>query len=298
MTPPGLTRDDLAAFARDGFLTVPAFVPPATCERLIARARALVDAFDPSTVSIFSTRDQAKTTDDYFLESGDDVRFFFEEEAFGPDGSLKHEKAISINKIGHALHTRDPEFTAFSRGPAALAAIASLGMVKPLTLQSMYIFKNPFIGGDVGCHQDATFLFTEPQSVVGLWFALEDATVDNGCLWALPGGHEGPLRRRFVRAPEGGTRMLALDETPFPAVEPGAPWAPLEVAQGTMVLLHGLLPHWSGANRSARSRHAYSIHVIDEGCRYPEDNWLQRAKIETAEKTQNASGAARDILRR
>src|SRR5262252_2120161 len=101
---PGLTANDRAAFERDGFLLVPGFVPRDTCERLTARARALVEAFDPTTVSIFSTRDQAKTTDEYFLGSGDDVRFFFEEEAFLGDGSLRQDKALSINKIGHALH--------------------------------------------------------------------------------------------------------------------------------------------------------------------------------------------------
>ena len=42
-------------------------------------------------------------------------------------------------------------------------------------------------------------------------------------------------------------------------------------------MLHGLLPHLSGANRSARSRHAYTLHVIDGNARYPADNWLQRA---------------------
>ena len=53
----------------------------------------------------------------------------------------------------------------------------------------MYIFKQPNIGGEVTCHQDSTFLYTEPIDIVGLWFALEDATIENGCLWAIPGGH-------------------------------------------------------------------------------------------------------------
>jgi phytanoyl-CoA hydroxylase len=271
----GLSADDHACFARDGFLVVPGFLDAATCAELAARARALVDAFDPQTVSIFSTKDQARTSDAYFLGSGDDVRFFFEEEAFLPDGALRQENALSINKIGHALHDRDPVFRAFSRGPAIQAIVGSLGMERPRQLQSMYIFKNPRIGGDVACHQDATFLYTEPLSVTGLWFALEDATIDNGCLWALPGGHTGPLRRRFARAGGEATRMIDVDTTPLPAVAPAPPWAPLEVPRGAMVLLHGLLPHWSGANRSAVSRHAYSIHVIDEACRYPDDNWLR-----------------------
>ena len=272
---PGLSADERDAFARDGYLVIPGFLPPGTCDALRERAGALVDAFDPSTISIFSTREQTRTSDDYFLGSGDRVRFFFEEEAFLPDRSLRQDKALSINKIGHALHTREPVFAELSGDPAVLAVIGDLGMRAPRQIQSMYIFKNPFIGGDVACHQDATFLFTEPLSVVGLWFALEDATTENGCLWALPGGHTGPLRRRFVRAKGGGTTFVELSGEPLPVVSPGPPWQALPVPKGTLVLLHGLLPHWSGANRSPRSRHAYAVHVIDGACHYPEENWLR-----------------------
>jgi len=51
---------------------------------------------------------------------------------------------------------------------------------------------------------------------------------------------------------------------------------PIEARRGTLVVLHGMLPHFSAPNRSARSRHAYTLHVIDGACRYLEDNWLQR----------------------
>jgi phytanoyl-CoA hydroxylase len=50
----------------------------------------------------------------------------------------------------------------------------------------MYIFKQPRIGGEVTCHQDSAFLYNDPISIAGLWFALEDATTENGCLWAIP----------------------------------------------------------------------------------------------------------------
>jgi phytanoyl-CoA hydroxylase len=43
-----------------------------------------------------------------------------------------------------------------------------------------------------------------------------------------------------------------------------------------MVVLHGLLPHWSDVNRSPVSRHAYSLHCIEAGAEYPSWNWLQR----------------------
>ncbi|MEL0075872.1 MAG: phytanoyl-CoA dioxygenase family protein, partial [Ilumatobacter sp.] len=74
-----------------------------------------------------------------------------------------------------------------------------IGIPDALALQSMYIFKQPGIGGEVACHQDSTFLYTDPLSVTGFWFALENATVDNGCMWAAPGGHREPLRQLFKR---------------------------------------------------------------------------------------------------
>ena len=79
------------------------------------------------------------------------------------------------------------------RSPASRArrACAAIGFAEPLLLQSMYIFKQPRIGGEVSCHQDSTFLHTEPLSCVGFWLALEDATEKNGCMWAEPGGHRG-----------------------------------------------------------------------------------------------------------
>ena len=260
-------------YGTDGFVVLPNFMSPADCNRLRKRAEQLVYEFQPAEVaSIFSTREQNRLTDDYFLESGDKVRFFFEEDAFGPDGKLKRSKERSINKIGHALHELDPEFSSFSHSQPIRELIDDLGISNPLLIQSMYIFKQPRIGGEVTCHQDSTFLYTEPFDIVGLWFALEDATLENGCLWAIPGGHKFGLKSRWVRNGSGEMKFDVFDSKPWDEDQ----LVPLEVNKGSLILLHGLLPHKSFANRSVRSRHAYTLHVISADSTYPETNWLQR----------------------
>ena len=265
-------RDLRRDYERDGFLVLPGFVEPAACDALMARAGELVRAFSPDTISIFTTHEQTRRTDDYFLESGDKIRFFFEEDAFAADGALRRPVDQAINKIGHAMHDLDPVFSAFSRSPRLAELVGALGIAQPLLLQSMYIFKQPLIGGEVTAHQDHTFLWTDPPSATGLWFALEDATLDNGCLWALPGGHAQPARKRFHRLPDGRTTYEVFD--PRDLTFEGM--VPLPAPKGTCIVLHGLLPHYSAANRSPHSRQAYTLHVIDAAATYRADNWLQR----------------------
>ena len=271
-----ITAVDIAAYRRDGFVVLVDFVEAVQCDRLRQRAAELVHSFDPRGIrSIFSTREQNRLTDDYFLESGEKIRFFFEEDAFLPDGNLKQSKESSINKIGHALHDLDPVFSEFSRAPEIKQLIAELGIEQPLLLQSMYIFKQPNIGGEVTCHQDSTFLYTEPYRIAGLWFALEDATLENGCLWAIPGGHDLGLKSRWFRDSESNMRFEVFDPSPWPEDK----LIPLEVSKGSLIVLDGLLPHKSLANRSSKSRQAYTLHVISALSHYPHDNWLQRPSM-------------------
>ena len=272
----GMNASQLLADYNDrGYVILDRFVDETDCDRLRTRADELVHDFNPAeVVSIFSTHEQNRLTDEYFLTSGDKIRFFFEENAFHPDGTLKYEKERSINKIGHALHDLDPVFNRFSRSAKLSALAAAIGHEHSYLLQSMYIFKQPNIGGEVTCHQDSTFLYTEPIDIAGLWFALEDATVDNGCLWALPGGHQHGLKSRWRRSQNGGMEFETFDPEPWPTDG----LVPLEVPKGTLILLHGLLPHCSFENRSTRSRHAYTLHLIGANVNYPADNWLQRSQ--------------------
>ncbi|WP_394842109.1 phytanoyl-CoA dioxygenase family protein [Pendulispora brunnea] len=261
-----------ASFERDGFLVLPDFVSPEACDALRTRALEWVARGDPSEFSVFSAylAGEAAATE-YIHDSADKIRFFFEGDAFDAGGNLTRPKELALCKIGHALHDCDPVFDAFSRSRQFEHLAKSLGLRKPLLAQSMYLFKQPGIGAEIGCHQDASFIYTEPTSVVGLWTALEDATVDNGCMWALPGGHRSGLHSRFVRNGRSD-EFVVLDPTPWPDVG----FVPLPAKKGTVIVLHGLLPHASKANTSPHSRHAYTLHLIDGDLPYAADNWLQR----------------------
>lgn len=262
------------AFARDGVLVIEDFVDKPARDSLKHRIADLVETFDPDTVkTVFSTTKQSHAADDYFKGSGDTVRFFLEEGAFDESGNLSKPKDRVLNKIGHAMHDLDAVFSGFSR-TAALSDLAhGLGLADPGLVQSMVIFKQPLIGGEVTLHQDATFLHTDPVSVTGFWFALEDADESNGCLYALPGAHRKGLKERFHYGGDGALCMSPVDPVSF---DPEAA-VPLVAPAGTLVVLHGLLPHRSGPNLSERSRMAYTLHVVDRSAEWANDNWLKRA---------------------
>lgn len=286
-----LTQDQINDFQRDGYLIIPQFASPDEILALKSQADHLLTSFDPSTLnSVFSTTDQKKTSDTYFLDSASSIGYFWEEKARDPQGNLLKPKEQSINKIGHALHDLDPVYRSFSRSPKFQSLLRSLGFSRPLPVQSMLIFKQPGIGGEVVPHQDATFLATEPQSVVGLWLALEDATTENSCLWTLPGSHTTmPTSRRMVRRSKENTNSSSTDTHNNDKVSIEfigeatqgyniEDFMPVQVPAGSLVLLHGQNLHMSGANTSPHSRYAYTVHVVESGsgCRWLDDNWLQR----------------------
>jgi phytanoyl-CoA hydroxylase len=270
-----LNNEQVNAFESDGFLVLPDFVPRAECAALLNYSRGLASqlAWEVQRMAFLPTLD-SPAHEDYFLTSGDKIRVFFEKNGIGPAGGAEPGWR-GVDKIGHALHDLDPMFDEFSRDPRLGVICRQVGMIDPLLLQSMVIFKQAEKGGEIDIHQDATWLYTEPSSVLGFWFALEDATIDNGCMWAQPGGHRAGLRSRFRRCPDGGIGMDWFDTDRYHG--PKEHFVPLEAEAGTLILLHGFCPHRSGPNRSRHARGAYALHVIDGACRYPEDNWLQRS---------------------
>ncbi|XP_051836103.1 phytanoyl-CoA dioxygenase domain-containing protein 1 isoform X3 [Antechinus flavipes] len=238
----GLSPTQLRKFQEDGFLVLEGVFSPKECDIMREQIQKIIAEMEvPSHCRTeFSTQEEEQLrvqgNTDYFLTSGDKIRFFFEKGVFDKEGNFLVPPENSINKIGHALHAHDPVFRSVTHSLQVQELVKSLGLEIPVVVQSMYIFKQPHFGGEVTPHQDATFLHTKPLGrVLGVWIALEDATLENGCLWFIPGSHTGGL-----------------------------------------ILIHGEVVHKSELNQSTHSRHAYTFHIMEsKDTHWSQDNWLQ-----------------------
>jgi phytanoyl-CoA hydroxylase len=273
----GLTDEMIQSYNKNGYLILDKFLSPEDCKKSIKETLTLIDQFTPNEkiLSIFSTSSETNSQDtsDYFSQSATNISFFFEKDAI-LNNKLILDKTVSINKIGHNLHELNPLFKAITFSEKVQNIARSLDFWDPVVAQSMVIIKPPKIGGDVVAHQDSTFLYTSPLSLAGFWVPFEDATIENGCLWGIPGSQKYSLSKQYIHNKE-------LKKNTFTVLQE-ANWnndlfIPLEMKAGSLVIFPGTFVHKSEKNQSNdKSRIAYSWHIFDNITDYSQQNWLKR----------------------
>lgn len=264
--------DVLPYFAANGYAVLRTHATPAQISTLREGAASIIEQYYLShqkAPAFFGEGSRNATENEYFISSAREISCFLECEQIADKAGRP-----AINKIGHALHDLHSDFRDFSRSEATRQVAHALGFKDSTLVQSMYILKNAIVGGEVVAHRDATFVYAKDdraESCLGFWWSLEHATEKNGCLWVVPGSHlDGSgIRKMFCK--NNQTSFEGEDERTYDDHR----FVSLQMAPGDLVVIHGGLVHRSLPNRSEKSRHAYSIHVVKEGI--GEHCWLNRA---------------------
>lgn len=271
-----LSMKNIEFYNENGYFHIKNLFSKEKINKLKEEAETLMKNQDPNELS-FAFNGGSNLNQDYFLKSGDKVRFFLEDQSFDENGRIKLPLIDCVNKIGHGLHDFNQVFKEFSYSKEILNIIKSIGYVNPMIIMSMYILKSKRIGGEVTPHTDNTYIRTSPLSCMGIWVALDDATVENGAMYGVPGSNKNKTDyfMKLVTEKDGRQRTVYNKDKQEYSIE-GA--VPLEAKQGDVILLHGDFVHFSYKNESEKRRHAYTLHLVEgkSGFTWEKDNWLQR----------------------
>jgi ectoine hydroxylase-related dioxygenase (phytanoyl-CoA dioxygenase family) len=129
-----------------------------------------------------------------------------------------------------------------------------------LGAQTMYYYKPPGAKGQ-GMHQDNFYLLARPATCIAAWTAIDDATLENGCLHVVPGSHRGA-----ILCPENATeRWLGYGDSHISHFPRETKPVPVPVRRGQTMFFGGNLIHGSGPNRSkTTSRRTFIGHYVDD----------------------------------
>lgn len=143
-----------------------------------------------------------------------------------------------------------PAFTRLSQHPRLVAMLDALIGPGSILFGDMALCKPPFIGSEKPWHQDGAYFNYAPYGAgVDAWIALDDARVDNGCMFVIPGGHKlGPKKHVHRNDCEIEDGRLDLGRA-----------APVELRAGGILLFSVMLPHYTPPNRSPLRRRAVQL---------------------------------------
>jgi phytanoyl-CoA hydroxylase len=248
-------------YLNQGYAVLENFIDDSLRKQLRERAYQLAHLIEEGLVPVFHPQTQTTWTHDEIKATTRGLCCFWED-----PGSAKPR----LLKLSHALHKLDPLVYEFTISAKIKDLLCELSIVQPQIVQTQLHFKPPHSASGVSWHQDASYIMTHPCTTTGLWLALEDATVENGCLTVIPGAHKQGLVQQMKRTPAGELFFTKIQENNWDTMTRVS----LPVPAGTLIVLHGLCPHKSDANTSQNSRLSLTTHFFDLSSKYAEENWL------------------------
>jgi len=185
--------------------------------------------------------------------------------AYGEEApTAQREQFIQIVNIWMASDA----FLQLARHPVINEDVALLTGSDTLRLfHDQIVYKPPRTGGPTYWHQDfPAWPIIEPADLVGAWVALDDAVVENGCMWMVPGSHKWGVQSKYLRSddkymPYHTEPSLLPEGVSIEAV-------PIELKKGQVGYHHCMTWHGGPNNRSAKERRGIAYHYMPGHTRY------------------------------
>ena len=267
-----LSQKQLADWERDGFIVLRGFANRSIGEEMAAETIDEIRADPPSA---------HPGEPGYVLGNGMLVQ---------PEGKIPERAEQPEDYVAKVFNTHLAGAAHdFAVGTEAGDVVASILGDDIDVFQSMFILKNPGAWGQPW-HQDSYYFNFDQQPQIGLWLAISEATLENGCLSVLPGSHRRPIlpheTDRREGANQGYMEVLGLDDSAA---------IPVLMEPGDLLVFHSYLLHRSVDNRGGSRRSAMVYHYGRADSRNlnpPEMQQLQARVTRWIPVRRSAAGAA------
>jgi phytanoyl-CoA hydroxylase len=274
--PTSLSDEQIAQYQHDGFIPFHDVLSPEEVEAAKASFAHLIENL---------RREYRVSSNGYggvwtALDSSFKIQF---QHGHAPSGADDPELELKVRKF-HDFVGVDPHLTyLMHEHPKIQGVLSSLIGADPIPSQDMALLNPPLIGTGKPWHQDDAYFKVVPlDAVCGVWIALDEAGLDNGCMHFLPGWHKkGALRHFHGRDCEiAHDRVLEEEQVPVPLPPGGA------------VFFSGILPHQTYANTSNQLRRAVQYHYRSRDSRIVEEEEYDAIFIEADGSPASCSAAA------
>ncbi|MCE9591795.1 MAG: phytanoyl-CoA dioxygenase family protein [Planctomycetes bacterium] len=228
-----LSPAQLADYHRDGYIPVEGLLTPAETDALRSRIREYTHGDRPRGSMAFQTEPRIHRGEFKVDHPGDGIRKI--------DGLVEY----------------DDLFRALGTHPDIVDIVEQILGPDIKMFRNSLLLKPPEVGSAKGMHQDSPYWPIEPMSLCSCWFAIDDATPENGCMAVIPGAH-APLPHVSV------TDDFVIDEKYYDRGK--MVLAPLKADGG--LFFHSLTPHYTAPNRSKNWRRAIALSYMSAKSRF------------------------------
>lgn len=233
-----LADEQIAAYYRDGYVVVEDLISPEEVEALGGRLREYTHGGRSPDGLRFQIEPRVQRGEMAVDHPGDSIRKI---DGLVENDDLFQQLGLNDNIVGIIEQILGPDLKMF---------------------RNALLLKPPEVGSQKGMHQDSPYWPIEPMDLCSCWFALDDATPENGCMGVLPGGHNrGALPHVRV------TDDFVVDEAHYSFDD--MVLAPIRAGGG--LFFHSLIPHYTAPNLSNHWRRAIALSYMSARSRYARD---------------------------